>query len=130
VAFTQLVAQANRSGPTSLPALDAADATPGVSPAVTLPAGTTSVTFRLTSSNWVAGSGDLVESTMDVDYGDGQGWRQIGSYVTEEGHTSKDGGMPYIGLDFNGPLADEAQLRSRFRIAGTLRFGLDWEVVP
>ena len=130
MAFTQLVPQTNRSGPATLPALDAADGTPGVSPAVTLPAGTTSVTFRLTSSNWTAGSGDLVESTMDVDYGDGQGWRQIGSYVTLEGHTSKDGGMPYGGLDFTAPLAVEAQLRSRFRIQGTLRFGLEWEVIP
>lgn len=133
--FSQLVAQANRSAPTQMPDLADAIGTPGISPAQVIPVGTTRVTYRLTSSNWNTGSGDFLEWAMDRNDLDGNGWKEITDGITPEGAVgSKDGAMPMIiyepgGQDSNGvrPLDHEIELRVRYRMQGTLRFGLEWE---
>jgi len=128
MAFSQIVTNANRSGAfTSDP--------------LTVPAGTTRVTVRMTSNNWPALPADQSTVTdrilwaIDRSDDDGSTWREITDGETLEGARAKDGTMPSVVLTAS---ADPATglitpwsahlLRARCRITGTMRFGLEVEM--
>lgn len=117
MAFTQLVGQANRSGTFT-------------SPSLTVPAGTTRLTIRLTSSNWPTGSGDSLAWAIDRSDDGGQSWREITDGVTPEGARDRNGNMPAVILSApeDAPWS-EHRLRARCRITGTMRFGLEKEIL-
>ena len=134
MAFTQLAPQANRISPTAVPDLNDPAGTPGISPAVTVPFGTQVVTFRMTSSSWPTGTGNYLLFSLDVSYDGGATWRDLAPPAqVDEGARSKVGEMPSIswavGQEYP-PVTGDVLVRSRFAIpAGTLRFGLEWELI-
>lgn len=116
MAFTQLVGQANRSGTFT-------------SPALVIPAGTTRVAIRLTSSNWPTGTADSMAWAIDRSDDNGQSWREITDGVTQEGARDRFGNMPAVILSSSGGSPwPEHRLRARCRITGTMRFGLEQEL--
>jgi hypothetical protein len=204
MAFTSVVAQANRSSPTTMPALDTAMPAAGISPVDSLGIGVTNASYRLTSSNWptggTAGSGtvsvsagsttitgsgtsftsqlapgriievagqqrqvvsiasntslevnapfpttlsgqvgvryDSVEWTLDRDDLAGAGWVEVSNGMTIEGALARGGAMPGIFYQPGGngpegpiPLDHAIQLRVRYRVLGTLRFGVEREIL-
>jgi hypothetical protein len=133
MAFTQLVSQQNFSGPTTMPNVNAALGTPGVSGSVHIPVGSSSVTFRLTSNNWTP-SNDFVEWTMDYSRDSGDTWEQVFSGIANEGAL---GGrdqtiMPTASWNLGQeipPITQDIDIRCRYRVQGALRFGLEWELL-
>lgn len=137
--YTLAIAQANRSTPAAMPPQNAPSPSLGASAADTIPIGTTECHYRLVSSNWPTGSADFIEWVLDRDDLDGNGWRDIsGQGVTPEGAKDHHGNMPGIYYNPGGtgpdgmplPLDHEINLRVRYRISGTLRFGVERELVP
>ena len=71
VAFTQIVAQANRSGPAAQPPVTDPPGQLGISPADTHPTGTTWAKYRLTSSNWPSTEATMT-GTVSISLGSDQ----------------------------------------------------------
>lgn len=132
MAFSQLLNQANLSGPTTMPEVTATSGA-GISPSVNVPVGTTFANFRLTSTNWPATS-DGIEWAMDRNDNDGQDWREVTNGFTSEGSHDRHGNMPGIyytvgGMNQSGPVPTDhaVSLRVRFRIQGNVRIGIERE---
>jgi hypothetical protein len=134
MAFVQLVPQQNFSSPRVLPPVTSGTGTPGVSQPVLVPAGTQRVTMRLTSSNWPTGTGQYVTYGIDLSRDGGTTWEGLLPPVDRpEGGLAKDGSLPsdswMIGQDYP-PITTDCHIRARYAVpAGTLRFGVEWEVV-
>lgn len=134
MAFVQLVPQSNFSSPRTLPPVTAPTGTPGVSPPVLIPAGTQVVTMRLTSNNWPAGTGDFITYGIDLSRDGGDTWEGLLPPVDRlEGSRAKDGSLPgdtwYVGQEFP-PITTDCHVRARYAVPqGTLRFGVEWEVL-
>jgi hypothetical protein len=117
MAFSQLIGQANRSGTFTSPSLSTA-------------AGAVQVAIRLTSSNWPTGTGDSMAWAIDRSDDAGANWREITDGVTDEGARAKDGSLPSVVLYApSGSTFPAHQLRARCRITGTMRFGLEAEIL-
>lgn len=112
MAFTEIVPVGNRSGTVE-------------SPGISVPAGASVVTFRLTSNNWPVTT-DTMEFALDRSDDDGATWREITTGTITEGGRSRSGDMPAIGLSTNG---EAFQVRARCIITGSMRFGVEWEVL-
>jgi hypothetical protein len=124
MAFTQLVAQANRTGSFT-------------SPSLTIANGAVQVRIRLTSSSWPTATANSMAWAIDRSDDSGASWREITDGVTAEGaRNGKDGSMPEVMLAASpNPQTGLIQpwpahlLRARCRITGTLRFGLEAEII-
>lgn len=134
MAFVQLMPQATISTPRAIPPLTSPSNQPGVSGAVTIPAGTQTVTFRLTSNNWPTGSNDFLLYGLDISRDNGATWTVLAAPdQIDEGARGKDGSMPRISWNVAAqfpPIIEAVLLRARYAVPnGTVRIGLEWELV-
>jgi hypothetical protein len=111
MAFTQLVAEGNRTGT-------------GTSPSFSVPQGHENMALRLTSTQW-APSTDVMWFAIDRSDDGGGSWREITAGDLPEGARSLDNSMPLYVLYIGG---EACQIRARYTITGSMRFGLEYEL--
>lgn len=134
MAFTQLAQIQARSTPRALPAVTDPPQTVGISPPVTIPAGTQRVTFRLTSDNWPTGTGSYLLYGLDLLRSGDTEWQVFAppAQINEGAVNGKTGAMPEITwavAQQYPPITTDCQLRARYAVpAGSMRFGLEWEL--